>query len=113
MTIAGYEAPKTVEQNHDFARECAFCRYGKLSRRFRFQACPCERQSPHFQSSDDRRAGQFFQKVGGEAKPYQVWQFLREDWTMKHDYHINIFFSPEDAGYIADIPDLEACSAFG
>ena len=29
------------------------------------------------------------------------------------DYHINIFFSDEDAGYIADIPDLEACSAFG
>jgi predicted RNase H-like HicB family nuclease len=29
------------------------------------------------------------------------------------DYHINIFFSEEDVGYIADIPDLEACSAFG
>ena len=29
------------------------------------------------------------------------------------DYHINIFFSEEDGGYIADIPDLEACSAFG
>jgi predicted RNase H-like HicB family nuclease len=29
------------------------------------------------------------------------------------DYHINIFYSEEDAGYIADIPDLEACSAFG
>jgi len=28
------------------------------------------------------------------------------------DYHINIFYSEEDAGYIADIPDLEACSAF-
>ena len=27
------------------------------------------------------------------------------------DYHINIFY--EDGGYIADIPDLEACSAFG
>ena len=31
---------------------------------------------------------------------------------MKH-YHINIFFSEADGGYIADIPDLEACSAFG
>lgn len=31
---------------------------------------------------------------------------------MSH-YHINIFFSEEDGGYIADIPDLEACSAFG
>ena len=29
------------------------------------------------------------------------------------DYHINIFYSGEDGGYIADIPDLEACSAFG
>ena len=29
------------------------------------------------------------------------------------DYHINIFYSEEDAGYIADIPDLEYCSAFG
>ncbi len=29
------------------------------------------------------------------------------------DYHINIFFSEEDGGYIADIPDLSCCSAFG
>ena len=29
------------------------------------------------------------------------------------DYHINIFYSKDDSGYIADIPDLEACSAFG
>lgn len=29
------------------------------------------------------------------------------------DYHINIFHSEEDGGYIADIPDLESCSAFG
>jgi predicted RNase H-like HicB family nuclease len=29
------------------------------------------------------------------------------------DYHINIFYSREDGGYIADIPDLDACSAFG
>ena len=29
------------------------------------------------------------------------------------DYHINIFYSEEDGGYIADIPDLEMCSAFG
>jgi len=28
-------------------------------------------------------------------------------------YHINIFYSGEDGGYIADIPDLEHCSAFG
>lgn len=29
------------------------------------------------------------------------------------DYHINIFYSDEDKGYIADIPDLKNCSAFG
>ena len=29
------------------------------------------------------------------------------------DYHINIFYSEADGGYIADLPDLEACSAFG
>jgi predicted RNase H-like HicB family nuclease len=29
------------------------------------------------------------------------------------DYHINVFYSEEDQGYIADIPDLKYCSAFG
>ena len=29
------------------------------------------------------------------------------------DYHINIFYSEEDGSYVADIPDLEHCSAFG
>ena len=29
------------------------------------------------------------------------------------DYHINIFYSDEDEGYIADVPDLRSCSAFG
>jgi predicted RNase H-like HicB family nuclease len=33
--------------------------------------------------------------------------------TTMRDYHINIFYSEEDQGYIADIPDLVACSAFG
>jgi predicted RNase H-like HicB family nuclease len=32
---------------------------------------------------------------------------------MKRDFHINIFYSDDDNGYIADIPDLEFCSAFG
>ena len=30
-----------------------------------------------------------------------------------NDYRINIFYSDEDEGYIADIPDLAFCSAFG
>ena len=29
------------------------------------------------------------------------------------DYHINVFYSEEDKGYIADIPDLKSCSALG
>jgi predicted RNase H-like HicB family nuclease len=29
------------------------------------------------------------------------------------DYHINVFHSDEDGGYIAEIPDLPGCSAFG
>jgi predicted RNase H-like HicB family nuclease len=29
------------------------------------------------------------------------------------DYHINVFFSEEDHCYVADIPDLKYCSAFG
>jgi predicted RNase H-like HicB family nuclease len=28
-------------------------------------------------------------------------------------YHINVFYSDQDGGYVADIPDLAACSAFG
>lgn len=31
----------------------------------------------------------------------------------KKDYHINIVYSEEDGGYIADIPDLDSCSAYG
>lgn len=29
------------------------------------------------------------------------------------DYHINVFYSDEDSAYVADIPDLESCSALG
>ena len=32
---------------------------------------------------------------------------------MACDYHINIFYSKDDKGYIADVPDLKFCSAFG
>ncbi len=28
-------------------------------------------------------------------------------------YHINVFWSDEDGAYVADIPDLVSCSAFG
>ena len=39
-------------------------------------------------------------------------QFMEYTGIMK-DYHINIFYSEENEGYIADIPDLKFCSAFG
>ena len=29
------------------------------------------------------------------------------------DHSVNVFYSKEDGGYIADIPDLKYCSAFG
>ena len=29
------------------------------------------------------------------------------------DYHINVFWSAEDDAWVADIPDLQYCSAFG
>ena len=31
---------------------------------------------------------------------------------MKH-YHINVFWSDADKSWIADVPDLKSCSAFG
>jgi len=61
------------------------------------------------------------QEVKGEAKPLSnppvsstggAAQSTLRGGHMK-DYHINIFYSDEDGGHIADIPDLEACSAFG
>ncbi len=35
------------------------------------------------------------------------------DFYITMEYHINIFFSEADEGYIADIPDLPGCSAYG
>lgn len=33
--------------------------------------------------------------------------------TRMKDYRINLFYSEEDAWYIAEVPDLGSCSAFG
>ena len=30
-----------------------------------------------------------------------------------NDYHINLFWSDEDGSWVADVPDLKHCSAFG
>jgi predicted RNase H-like HicB family nuclease len=40
----------------------------------------------------------------------QVAQFYPISICLRKSY---IFYSEEDGGYIADIPDLEACAAFG
>ena len=32
---------------------------------------------------------------------------------MQPRYHINIFWSPRDECWVADVPDLKSCSAFG
>ncbi len=33
---------------------------------------------------------------------------------MEHlKYHVEVFWSEEDGGYIANVPDLKYCSAFG
>lgn len=32
---------------------------------------------------------------------------------VERDYHINVFYSAQDRCYVADIPDLKFCSAFG
>jgi predicted RNase H-like HicB family nuclease len=32
---------------------------------------------------------------------------------MTAKYHINLFWSDADAAWVADVPDLQSCSAFG
>ena len=32
---------------------------------------------------------------------------------MTAKYHINLFWSEPDGAWVADVPDLESCSAFG
>jgi predicted RNase H-like HicB family nuclease len=32
---------------------------------------------------------------------------------VKAKYHINLFFSEADGSWVADVPDLRFCSAFG
>lgn len=32
---------------------------------------------------------------------------------MPHRYHINVFWSPPDESWVADVPDLQSCAAFG
>lgn len=38
---------------------------------------------------------------------------MTEDEVLRYQFAINIFYSDDDEGYIADIPDLHHCSAFG
>lgn len=53
------------------------------------------------------------QKILGGSKNIAFGDMIALVEQTMRDYHINIRYSEEDAGYIADIPDLEACSAFG
>lgn len=32
---------------------------------------------------------------------------------MEHRYHINVFWSQRDESWVADVPDLKSCAAFG
>ena len=57
-----------------------------------------------------------------EAKAYQISQFLRHGSgirpyhrapTMIPKYHISLFWSESDGAWVADVPDLQSCSAFG
>lgn len=32
---------------------------------------------------------------------------------MEPRYHINVFWSPRDESWVADVPDLKPCAAFG
>jgi predicted RNase H-like HicB family nuclease len=32
---------------------------------------------------------------------------------MEQRYHINLFWSPRDECWVADVPDLKSCAAFG
>ena len=33
--------------------------------------------------------------------------------STRTDHPINLFYSAEDGGYVADVPNLKSCSAFG
>jgi predicted RNase H-like HicB family nuclease len=42
-----------------------------------------------------------------------VYRQIGEAPAMTPKYHINLFWSEADAAWIADVPDLQSCSAFG
>ena len=44
--------------------------------------------------------------------PVRVGKLLLGGLAVK-DYHIDVFYSEEDGMYVANIPDLKYCSAFG
>ena len=81
---------------------------------------PDQRQSSYFCSRANSRIGKFAEEKG-KAVPYQVkttfvthrTQQSSNGGRIMKDYHVNLFYSDEDEGYIADIPDLKHCSAFG
>lgn len=52
-------------------------------------------------------------RAGRDVRRYPANWTLGAVIEFVQDYHINIFWSDEDGCYVADIPDLFACSAFG
>jgi predicted RNase H-like HicB family nuclease/predicted RNA binding protein YcfA (HicA-like mRNA interferase family) len=79
--------------------------------------------SHHFYRHEAKQIVINLQPKRGEAKAYQLRDLIRliERYDLRmggrvmgrRDYHINIFYSEEDACYVADLPDFEFCSAFG
>jgi predicted RNase H-like HicB family nuclease len=59
---------------------------------------------------------------GGKVKPYQVRQLraagtVQRGWTTRNErmprYEVDNFWSEGDGGFIANVPELPYCSAFG
>jgi predicted RNase H-like HicB family nuclease/predicted RNA binding protein YcfA (HicA-like mRNA interferase family) len=77
--------------------------------------------SHHIFTHPDIRELVNLQEVHGQVKPYQIRQFVKlvEQYDLKLEGKewrtITSIFSTakKTAAYIADIPDLQACSAFG
>ena len=111
---------KTLEKILFGSKNIRFDDLNCIGAGFRIPVVAHQRQSPYLhasahsrtrQSAGRARAGQAISgstihETGGTIQPAIGRRRMK-------DYHINIFYSEEDRGDIADIPDLEACSAYG
>jgi predicted RNase H-like HicB family nuclease len=61
------------------------------------------------------------QAARNDAKPYQIRQLKHIDRTVRIEarrvtvnrYAIIVFWSEDDRAWVADVPDLKSCAAFG